>query len=104
MADNEPPEPTEVGEPEAPVALDIDAPASPPEQQPLPHIQEAARRRLAYYLVSILALEVVVSVAFIWCHPDHIDTIRSWMTIVFGPTVALVGSAAGFYFGSAKSE
>jgi hypothetical protein len=105
MADEDPRQEGADGEvPEPSISLDIDAPAQPPEVQPLPHLQEAARRRLAYYLVTILAVEVLASIAYLWCHSDQIEALKGWMTIVFGPTIALVGSAAGFYFGTAKVE
>lgn len=101
MADD-PPEGRVIEEPGP--TIDIDEPALPPDDRPLPHLQEAARRRLAYYLVTILAAEIAVSIIFLWWHSDQIDALQRWMTVVFGPTVALVGSAAGFYFGAAKND
>lgn len=88
----------------------VGPPSSPPSENkvalvPLDHQQEAARRRLAMALVGILALEVVgvmlgMLIPLVLCSAIPIDAIKELMLLIFSPTVALVGSAAGFYFGS----
>jgi hypothetical protein len=72
---------------------------------PISHQQELARRRIAYALVGILGAEVLLSLLFLICFFHvTIESLRSIMTIIFGPTVALVGSATGFYFGTSRDS
>jgi hypothetical protein len=76
----------------------------------LPEHQEWARRWLAFLLVGILAVEVFAAigsfVAWVILYDGNgypIDKVKELMLVLFGPTVALVGSATGFYFGT-KAE
>jgi Na+/citrate or Na+/malate symporter len=67
--------------------------------------QEWARQWLAFGLLGVLAAEVffalvVMVAASLFCTKVPTDFLKEVMVIVFGPTVALVGSATGFYFGS----
>lgn len=71
----------------------------------IPEWQELARRRLALCLVALLAVEILgfmggVLVPPIFGVPAPIESLKEMMVIIFGPTVALVGSATGFYFAS----
>jgi hypothetical protein len=61
--------------------------------------REDARRLLAISLVAIFGVEVVAALLTVLCGRD-LATIKDILTIILGPTVALVGSATGFYFGT----
>ena len=79
---------------------------------PLPHQQETARRRIAYLLIGIFAVEVLFALVAHWLPPNlwwdaegmTVADIKEIMVIVFGPTGALVGSATGFYFAGVKTD
>ena len=69
--------------------------------------EDAARRYIAYALIGITA-GIIVG-AFIlaaWALSpnasiaDNLDTILALLNVVFGPVIALLGSATGFYFGA----
>jgi hypothetical protein len=67
------------------------------------------RRWLAFSLVAILAVEIAgfmvgVLVPVVRCQDVPMDALKELMIIIFGPTVALVGSATGFYFGSHRQS
>lgn len=76
---------------------------SPPEERRanLNLKQEDVRRWLAVGLMAIFAVEILVSLYIMatgsketW--PD----LKELLAMILGPTVALVGSATGFYFGT----
>ena len=72
---------------------------------PISHQQETARKRLAYSLIAILAVEVVFACSALFISKRfelgiEVRDITEIMVVIFGPTVALVGSATGFYFGA----
>ena len=64
--------------------------------------QEAARRRLAYILVTIFGGEISIAmlVLLLWKTEQDIQHLKDLLTLILSPTVALVGSAMGFYFGT----
>jgi hypothetical protein len=63
--------------------------------------QEDARRALAIILVLIFAGEVLGAMLALWTsNSPPINDIKEILTMILGPTVALVGSAMGFYFGT----
>lgn len=97
---NEPPAepPGEVGEPGS---------AGPRAVRPtLPERQEDARRILALVLVGIFGFEVIVAMLALWLNRgDHdLQALKDILTLILGPTVALVGSVTGFYFGTRPQE
>jgi hypothetical protein len=65
--------------------------------------QERSRRWLMIWLVIVFGTEVIfvllaMTVPAMWCKTVPVDEIKEVMLIIFGPTIALVGSATGFYF------
>ena len=94
---------TTVGPPLLPASEVVEAPVGP-TAVPMPHLQENARRRIAYSLIAIFAAEVLFALL---AHPlagMAVPDIKEIMLIVFGSTGALVGSATGFYFGTRAQE
>ena len=77
----------EVGEPGAPGAVDQDQRHDP------------VRRLLAFTLVGVFALEVFGAFVLLW-HGTKVEDIKEIILEVISPTVALTGSALGFYFGT----
>jgi hypothetical protein len=51
-------------------------------------------------LVGILALEILIALSAVAICPSRWTEIKELLIVIFGPTVALVGSATGFYFGT----
>jgi hypothetical protein len=83
--------------------FEIETPSTGPEARKatIPEKQEDARRTLAIALVVIFGIEVIGAMLALWfCKPPMIDSIKEVLTLILGPTVALVGSATGFYFGT----
>jgi hypothetical protein len=75
--------------------------------------RDRTRAFIAIFLLFVLLLEIVVGLAlplFITLFADSPITDRltgpfeKIFSLIFGPTVALVGSATGFYFGSRTGE
>lgn len=92
---------------ERPVAGPVGAPREPREKS-IPEQQEIARQRLAYCPIGIFGFEIMalmagVLVPLFLCGVAPLDEIKELSFIVFGPTVGVVGSVMGFYFGSPKS-
>jgi hypothetical protein len=56
------------------------------------------RATMTYILLGIFGVEVLI--AFLGLFVTNNTQINGVLSIVFGPTVALVGSATGFYYGS----
>src|SRR5476649_154753 len=71
-----------------------------PTTRPLPDRQEDVRQWLAISLTAILALEVTVALLAAAICSNSWPHMKDVLIVIFGPTVALVGSATGFYFGS----
>jgi hypothetical protein len=71
----------------------------------IPEKQEDARRFLALWLVAIFGFEVFAAMAaLLLCKPAQISDVKELLTVILSPTVALVGSATGFYFGTNPSH
>jgi hypothetical protein len=66
----------------------------------IPERQEWARTWLALSLVAIFGVEVTGSMVALWVCGARLQELKDILTLVLGPTVALVGSATGFYFAS----
>lgn len=81
-------------------------PIEPSDYNPV-QAQDAARKNIAYALLGITAL--IILGAFILAtyalgrnQPigENLKTVLALLNVVFGPIVALLGSATGFYFGA----
>lgn len=62
--------------------------------------RENFRGTIALGLIALMAVTVFVSLLLIWIHPDRSKELHDLLALVFGPLVALVGTATGYYFGS----
>ena len=62
--------------------------------------RETMRGRIAMWLIYLLCGMNFISLLIIWIHPDRSKELHEFLTLTFGPVIALVGSATGFYFGS----
>ena len=94
-----------MAEPTGEHALDLEEVAPPIEVEPqsrpisIPELRERARSRLAMSLLIILGIEVTAAFVALFCGFFPSD-IKDILTVILSPTVALVGSALGFYFGT----
>ncbi len=77
-----------------------------PETRPysVARARENIRGIIALGLIALLSAVVVVSLILIWVHPERSKELHELLVLVFGPLIALVGSATGFYFGSKEKE
>jgi hypothetical protein len=71
---------------------------------PVARARENIRGIIALGLIALLSAVVVVSLILIWVHPERSKELHELLVLVFGPLIALVGSATGFYFGSKEKE
>lgn len=58
--------------------------------------------RITGWLLVFLGLQIGAAMLFVfWPWPDkeRLDALKDLLTVTLGPTVALLGSAIGFYFG-----
>lgn len=60
----------------------------------------STRRRLAYALLTLLAVIVLAALAAMFLKSLDLQRIKDVMTLVLGPVAGLVGAAVGFYFGA----
>jgi hypothetical protein len=87
-----------------PVLVDPNEVAGPVEPRSIEFRREDTRSKLAYFLVGIFAVEVaaaLISVLFskwLGLGANGSASVKDILSVVFSPTVALVGSAIGFYF------
>lgn len=97
------------GAPDEPSGPIVGDPDFGPSSKPIPQKQEEARRGLAFFLVIIMLLEVIFAMTASWmpCRFGFrnvpLEELKDIMEVIFAPTVALVGSAAGFYFGRSSA-
>jgi hypothetical protein len=77
-----------------------------PETRPysVTRARENIRGIIALGLIALLSMVVTISLLLIWIHPDRSKELHELLVLVFGPLIALVGSATGFYFGSKEKE
>jgi hypothetical protein len=61
---------------------------------------ENVRGWIALSLIGLLAGTILVSFILLWIHPDRSKELHDLLALIFGPLVALVGAATGYYFGS----
>jgi hypothetical protein len=108
--------------PDTPVnAMDLPAPANlpiedfgrteavpAPEAAPVPYNPERARENyrgiIALILIALMSALITASFALFWIHPDRSKDLQQFFSLIFGPVVALVGAATGYYFGSQSAN
>jgi hypothetical protein len=104
---NEKPEAEELNPDEVP-ELDLEEGQGPPEDGAVvePEFKEVppadkVRAQVARALVAILAIVIFFSFLTMWMFnpPPKVEELEKLLTIVFGPLVALVSGAVGYYFG-----
>ena len=93
-----------------PKTVTVEAPDKGPKARSLPVLQEGARQKLMLALVAILGIEILFAMTATWLPQVwggtnmSLDNLKEIMTLIFGPTIALVGSATGFYFGIRSAD
>ena len=65
--------------------------------------EDTARRKIAYILLAMLGIVLAWALASITICPSSEKSTVEVLQIVWGPIIALVSAATGFYFG-AKSN
>lgn len=72
-----------------------------PQTEPYNHLkqQEQVRGRIAEGLAAMLAVIILFAFVTLWVYSSTFADLEKLMTIVFGPVIALVGTAIGYYFG-----
>jgi hypothetical protein len=67
-------------------------------------IREDARRTIAIVLLGFLGLTLVAAFVSLWTHTILVDDLQGLATALIASVVGLVGTVAGFYFGSAGAS
>jgi protein-S-isoprenylcysteine O-methyltransferase Ste14 len=92
---------------EPPSAVEIEGPqgAEPrPRRTTIPERREFARQCVALILVIIFGIEVLGAMLALWLWPTQLEGLKEIIMLILGPTVALVGSVTGFYFGTQEAS
>lgn len=81
-------------------------PASSPKIEPYNQKKalDKARLAIAILLIFIAISEIFLCFALVWLVPSSADNAKEIMTIVFNPTIAVLGTAIGFYFGGGGKD
>jgi len=66
--------------------------------------RENYRGIIALILIALMSALIAVSFALFWIHPDRSKDLQQFFSLIFGPVVALVGAATGYYFGSQSAN
>jgi hypothetical protein len=66
--------------------------------------RETIRGWLAIVLLVLITIIVIASLAALVLFQTELNTIKEWLTIVFGPLTTLFGTITGFYFGEKSKE
>lgn len=66
--------------------------------------QEKVRGIIAQGLVVLLAVLVLFAFITLWAFSSTFADLEKLMTVVFGPVIALVGTAIGYYFGGKNAS
>ncbi len=76
-----------------------------PQTEPYNHLrqQELVRGRIAEALTAMLAITILLAFLTLWAYGTTFADLEKLMTIIFGPVIALVGTAIGYYFGGKTS-
>jgi hypothetical protein len=87
--------------------IEVSEPVASPTLTPvnLARYREWIRSAIAAFLLVILAGVIVASFLVVFKPKDSVDSalLEKLLAIIFGPLIALVSAATGFYFGS-RSE
>ena len=78
-------------------------PGSPEIKPPEPPVRDRVRAFFAITLTLLFATEVLIGLLFVLFgdapYNDRVQAAKELAAIFLGPTIALVGTATGFYFG-----
>ena len=66
--------------------------------------QEKVRGLVAQALIVLLAVIILFAFITLWTYSSTFDDLEKLLTIVFGPVIALVGTAIGYYFGGKTAQ
>lgn len=77
--------------------------AALPEPQTVPYAPDRVRAQVARALIVILAVVILFSFLTLWMSSPDTADLEKLLTIIFGPLIALVSGAVGYYFGG-KSD
>ena len=80
---------------------DVPAPRGEKKYDPRP-LEDKARRRIAYLLIALLAVQVNALTTMVVFDVITIDDVKEFGVII-SPLVALVSAATGFYFATRRS-
>jgi hypothetical protein len=61
--------------------------------------EDAARRRIAYALITLLAITILLIFVMLFSSLLKVDQIKEF-SVLLGPLVTLVSAATGFYYGT----
>lgn len=97
-----------------PEAVDLASTQPPPAVEPSRNVpegerfdpepqRELIRGKIALRLLWMLAGVLLLAFISMWFKMDT-ETLRTVLTIIFGPLVTLVSAATGFYYGSRSSS
>lgn len=65
--------------------------------------QEKVRGIIAQGLVVLLSMIILFAFITLWLYIKNFSDLEKLLTIIFGPVIALVGTAIGYYFGGKSS-
>lgn len=79
-----------------------------PRTNPIEATRENMRGKIALCLFGLLAAEVILGLIIVACiasgpSPQNAKIVTEWLTSVVTGTIALLGAATGFYFGTRAS-
>ncbi len=66
--------------------------------------QEKVRGLVAQGLIVMLAIIILMAFITLWSYGSTFADLEKLMTIIFGPVIALVGTAIGYYFGGKTTQ
>ncbi len=66
--------------------------------------QEKVRGLIAQALTLLLAVIILFAFITLWTSSSTFGDLEKLLTIVFGPVIALVGTAIGYYFGGKTAQ
>ena len=109
---------TTVGTPQQPnggeeddevLLVNLEGPAELPAEKFVDRFRETMRGAVALGLLGLLLLEVALGTAAVW-HLAATDKVQNakvltdWLSSVITGTIALLGAATGFYYGTRSSS
>jgi hypothetical protein len=93
-----------------PIDIDVSPPDPPSVRGPIsfpitiPERREIARAWIAKVLVGIFGFEVLGAILAVWFCSEKQQELKDILTLILGPTVAVIGSVLGFYFGAENGD